>query len=120
MKKKVNNRKRRSLRTKRIISNSDLSHVLIVHKSSRHLYAQIAEKVNNHIQIKFALSTLHKDIFPQLISANTQHAYLLGQEIAKKCLNNDIQQVAFDRSGFAYHGKIKAIADAARNNGLKL
>jgi large subunit ribosomal protein L18 len=91
---------------------------LVVHRTPRHMYAQII--VANGSEVVTAASTLEKDIREQIKSTgNTNAAEALGEHIAKRALEKDISEVAFDRSGFKYHGRVKALADSARRAGLK-
>lgn len=91
---------------------------LCVHRTPRHIYAQILSSGGS--KVLAAASTLDKDIKSQLKSTgNVKAAELVGNLIAKRTLEIGIEKVAFDRSGFLYHGRIKALADAAREGGLQ-
>ena len=91
---------------------------LAVFRSNNHMYAQIIDDtVGNTI---VAASTLEKDIKAQLEKTNdVAAAAKLGEIIAKKALDKGIKTVVFDRGGFIYQGKVKALADAAREAGLE-
>ncbi|SRR5690554_1666794 len=90
---------------------------LSVHRTPQHIYAQIFD-VNS--KVLAAASTLQKDIREGLKSTgNTAAAAAVGKAIAEKAKAAGIKQVAFDRSGFKFHGRVKALADAARENGLE-
>lgn len=89
---------------------------LCVHRSRQHIYAQIISP-NGDIVITSA-STLDKDIRDTMNGGNIEAAKKVGEIIASRARNAGIEQVAFDRSGFKYHGRIKALADAAREGGL--
>jgi large subunit ribosomal protein L18 len=90
---------------------------LTVHRSGRHLYAQVISVDNTVIA---AANTLQKDVSKDLGSSkNMAAAAAVGTAVAEKAKAAGIESVAFDRSGFKYHGKIKQLADAAREGGLK-
>ncbi|QJC35331.1 50S ribosomal protein L18 [Enterobacteriaceae endosymbiont of Donacia proxima] len=89
---------------------------LSIHRTSRHIYAQIISKDN---KILITASTLEKKIKKQLkYTGNISAATLIGTKIAKRSIKKGILSVSFDRSGFKYHGRIKALANSARNIGL--
>jgi len=91
---------------------------LTVHRSGRHLYAQVIAPGGG--KTVAAACTLQKDLRQELAStSNIDAARLVGRTIAQRSLAAGINEVAFDRSGFKYHGRIKALADAAREAGLK-
>jgi large subunit ribosomal protein L18 len=90
---------------------------LSVHRTPQHIYAQIFD-VNS--KVLASASTLQKEVRESLKgTGNTSAAAAVGKAIAEKAKAAGIKQVAFDRSGFKYHGRIKALADAARENGLE-
>lgn len=90
---------------------------LTVHRSGRHLYAQVITADNTVIA---AANTLQKEISKGLDgSKNMAAAIAVGTAVAEKAKAAGIDSVAFDRSGFKYHGRIKQLADAARKSGLK-
>lgn len=90
---------------------------LAVYKSGKHIYAQLIDDVN-HLTLASA-STLDKDLRDQVKNgANIEAAKLIGSTIAKKAKDAGIECVVFDRGGFLYHGRIAALADAAREGGL--
>ena len=93
---------------------------LTVHKTPRHIYAQIFTPDGSRVLA--AASTLEKEIREQLKTVGTgniEAAKVVGQVIAERAKKLGIERVAFDRSGFKYHGRIKALAEAAREAGLK-
>lgn len=91
---------------------------LAVFRSNNHMYAQIID--DNAGVTLVAASTLQKDVKAQLEKTNNVNAAAkLGEVIAKKALDKGISNVVFDRGGFIYQGKIKALADAAREAGLQ-
>lgn len=91
---------------------------LTIHKTSQHIYAQIIDSEG-----KFTLqsaSTTQNEIKSTLENTgNIRAAIEVGKRIAQKAISIGITHVAFDRSGFKYHGRVKALADAARDAGLK-
>ena len=90
---------------------------LAVYRSGKHIYAQLIDDVN-HVTLASA-STLDKDIRDNVKNGgNIEAAKLIGSTIAKKAKDNGIECVVFDRGGFLYHGRIAALADAAREAGL--
>jgi large subunit ribosomal protein L18 len=90
---------------------------LSVHRTSQHIYAQIFDVDS---KVVAAASTVQKDVRGDLKgTGNVTAAAAVGKAIAEKAKAAGIKQVAFDRSGFKYHGRIKALADAARENGLE-
>ena len=91
---------------------------LAVFRSNNHMYAQIIDDTVGNTLV--AASTLEKDVKAQLKKTNdVEAAAYLGTVIAKKALEKGIKEVVFDRGGFIYQGKIKALAEAAREAGLE-
>ena len=90
---------------------------LAVFRSNNHMYAQIMDDTAGNTLV--SASTLQKDVKAELEKTNNvEAAAYLGTVIAKKAIEKGITSVVFDRGGFIYHGKIKALADAAREAGL--
>ena len=90
---------------------------LAVFRSNNHMYAQIIDDTVGNTLV--SASTLQKDVKAELEKTNNvDAAAYLGTVIAKKAIEKGITSVVFDRGGFIYHGKIKALADAAREAGL--
>ena len=93
-------------------------HRLSVHRTAQHIYAQVIAPDGGNIVA--AASTLQKDVRGDLKSTgNIDAAKAVGAAIAKRAIDAGVDKLAFDRSGFRYHGRIKAVADAAREAGLK-
>lgn len=91
---------------------------LAVFRSDNHIYAQIIDDTKAHTLV--AASTMEKDIQSKVEqTSNVDGAKVVGQMIAEKALTQGIEEVVFDRGGFLYHGRIKALADGAREAGLK-
>jgi large subunit ribosomal protein L18 len=88
-----------------------------VFRSGRHIYAQIISSEDGTVVA--AASTLQKDLKSELKStSNKEAAAAVGKAIAEKAAEAGIKEVAFDRSGYRYHGRVKELADAAREVGL--
>ncbi len=91
---------------------------LTVHRTPRHIYAQVISGDNSKVIV--AVNTLQAEVKADLKSTgNAEAAAVVGRKIGEKALAAGISEVAFDRSGFKYHGRVKALADAAREAGLK-
>lgn len=91
---------------------------LCVHRTNCHIYAQIIDATGG--QVLASASTQEKELRGQVKNGgNTDAAKLVGQRIAEKAKAAGIETVAFDRSGFAFHGRVKALAEAAREHGLQ-
>ncbi|HEY4647089.1 MAG TPA: 50S ribosomal protein L18 [Steroidobacteraceae bacterium] len=91
---------------------------LAVHRTPRHIYAQIIAADGGHVLV--AASTLQETVRTGLKgTGNVDAAKAVGKVIAERAKAAGIEQVAFDRSGFKFHGRVKALADAAREHGLK-
>ena len=118
MKSKKESRMRRARKTRVKIRELGV-HRLSVHRTPQHIYAQVIDPDGE--KVIASASTLQKEIREELKSTgNAEAAAAVGKAIAEKSKSAGIDQVAFDRSGFKYHGRVKALADAARENGLKL
>jgi large subunit ribosomal protein L18 len=90
---------------------------LTVHRSGRHIYAQVISPEGGNVIA--AASTLQKDVKADLKGTNNKAAAAaVGKAVAERAVEAGIKEVAFDRSGFRYHGRIKELADAAREVGL--
>jgi len=91
---------------------------LTVHRSNSHIYAQITSSVGD--KVLASASSAEKEVRAQLKNGgNRKAAEAVGTRIAEKARQAGIEQVAFDRAGYRYHGRIKALAEAARAGGLK-
>jgi len=91
---------------------------LSIHKTSQHIYAQVISGDGN--QTLASASTTQAEVKAALKNTgNIEAAIEVGKQIAQKAIAVGITEVAFDRSGFKYHGRVKALADAAREAGLK-
>jgi|SRR3954462_2596245 large subunit ribosomal protein L18 len=91
---------------------------LTVHRSNAHIYAQITSPAGDKVVV--SASSLEKDLRGQIKNGgNLKAAEVVGQRIAAKAKEKGIEKVAFDRAGYKYHGRVKALAEAARAGGLK-
>ena len=110
-------RKKRQLRVRKKIAGSVERPRLCVFRSSKHIYAQIIEDITGKTLV--TASTIAKGTQDSVkYSGNADAAKVVGKLVAEKALAKDIKQVVFDRNGFLYHGRVKALADAAREAGL--
>ena len=116
MDKKIS-RLRRAKRTRAKIRELSVPR-LTVHRTPRHIYAQVIDADGSRVLA--AASSVSKDLRGSLSNGgNVDAAVTVGKSIAEKATAAGVSQVAFDRAGFKYHGRVKALADAARENGLK-
>jgi len=114
---KKSSRLRRARKTRGNIRRRGLNR-LTVHRTPRHIYAQINSEDGRRTLV--SVSTLQPAIAAEIKNiGNTDAAAEVGKAIAERAIAAGIDKVAFDRSGFKYHGRIKALADAARNGGLR-
>ena len=88
-----------------------------IFRSNKHLYAQI---ISPDSKVLASVSSLDKEFRDKLNGNNIESANILGENLAKKALDIGIKKLSYDRSGFKYHGKVKAFADAIRNNGIEI
>jgi large subunit ribosomal protein L18 len=119
MDKKKAARIRRATKARRQIRTLEVPR-LTVHRSGRHLYAQVISA--DGASVVACASTVQKDVRQDnglKSTSNKDAAAAVGKTVAERALAAGIDSVAFDRSGFRYHGRIKALADAAREGGLK-
>ncbi len=113
---KNQSRKIRHARVRRKIAGTPERPRLNVYKSNMNIYAQIIDDVEG--KTLASASTLDKECDAH--GSNVESAKAVGTLIAKRALDKGIDNVVFDRSGYIYHGKVKALAEAAREEGLKL
>jgi len=91
---------------------------LVINRTPRHIYAQLIAPSGS--EVLAAASTVEKDLKGSLkATGNAEAAAAVGKAIAERAIEKGILKVAFDRSGFKYHGRVKALADAAREAGLQ-
>uniref|UniRef100_A0A0E0KL05 Large ribosomal subunit protein uL18c n=1 Tax=Oryza punctata TaxID=4537 RepID=A0A0E0KL05_ORYPU len=109
----------RHVRLRKKVSGTTERPRLSVFRSNKHLYAQVIDDTKSCTLV--SASTMHKSLSKDLeysAGPTIEVAQKIGEVIAKSCLEKGITKVVFDRGGFLYHGRIKALADAARENGL--
>lgn len=114
---KIAARKRRGLKAKARQLHTSRPR-LVVCRSSSHIYAQIIVRKVNGDQVIVASSTVDKELVSLLKGTKVERAYQVGKLLGQRAKTKEITQVAFDRSGYKYHGRIKALADGAREEGL--
>ncbi|QCI22936.1 50S ribosomal protein L18 [Buchnera aphidicola] len=116
-KNKIISRMRRSIKTRSKLKKLGAIR-LVVHRTPRHMYAQIVSSSESKV-LAYA-STLEKKINCTLkYTGNKEAAAQVGKIIAERALSKGIKHVSFDRSGFKYHGRVKVLAESAREVGLK-
>ena len=107
-------RQKRALKTRSKIALT-ANNRLTIFRSNTHIYAQIMN--NKGSEVLVSASTSERDLKSKN-NGNLEAAALVGKEIAKRALEKGIDKVSFDRSGYKYHGRVKALAEAAREAGL--
>jgi large subunit ribosomal protein L18 len=105
-------RKKRHLRVRKQVTGTDLRPRLNVFRSNTAIYVQVIDDVKQHTLVSANSKELH-------LGKNMEAAKAVGKLIAEKALKAGIKQVVFDRGGYLYHGRVKALADAAREAGLE-
>lgn len=117
MKKVISRRARRAKKTRHKLRILDMPR-LSVHLTVQHIYAQVM--TSDGSKVLAVASTLDKEVKAALDKqlANVKSAAVVGSIVAKRAVAAGVSKVGFDRSGFKYHGRVKALADAARENGL--
>ena len=121
MKRKIGNAKvkawvGRRARTRRNVEGSDRPR-LVIYRSAKHIYAQIVEAESGHTIT--TVSSRSKQVMGDAATGNVEAAKTVGKAIAAAALEKKIDQVVFNRNGFLYHGRVKALAEAAREAGLQ-
>lgn len=113
-------RLRRAARTRAKIRELGV-YRLCVHRTLRHMYAQVLIPAPGGDRVVASASTLEKAVADQIegSKATVSAAAVVGRVVAERALAAGVERVAFDRSGFKYHGRVKALAEAARAAGLK-
>ncbi|QJB58160.1 50S ribosomal protein L18 [Pseudodesulfovibrio sp. zrk46] len=104
----------RKPRIRKKISGTEARPRLVVFRSNQHLYAQLVDDVAG-----VTLAASSTQVLGEGLKANKESAAKVGKDIAAKAIEKKIETVVFDRNGYIYHGKIKALADGAREGGLK-
>ena len=114
---KYNARARRGLKTKAIIRQSTRPR-LVVYRSSTHIYSQIVVAGEMGDNVIASSSTIDAELKANLSGNKCEQAAQVGKLLASRDIEKNITDVAFDRSGYKYHGRVKALADGAREAGL--
>jgi large subunit ribosomal protein L18 len=109
-------RRKRHARVRSKVSGTAARPRLNVFRSNKHVYAQLIDDVNG-VTLASA-STMEKDLGLES-TGNLDAAVKVGELVAKRAVEKGVSEVVFDRGGYLYHGRIKALADAARENGLQ-
>jgi large subunit ribosomal protein L18 len=109
-------RQKRHARVRAKLSGTEARPRLNVFRSNKHIYAQLIDDANG-VTLASA-STLDKEISIEA-TGNAEAAQKVGELIAKRAVEKGIKAVVFDRGGYLFHGRVKALADAARENGLE-
>jgi large subunit ribosomal protein L18 len=113
---KKESRLRRARRTRRAYIESGVNR-LVVHRTPRHIYAQM---INAEGQVVTSASTVEKEISEAVgKTGNIDAAKAVGKAVAERAIEKGVAKCSYDRSGFKYHGRIQALADAAREAGLQ-
>jgi len=108
---------KRQVRVRRKVRGTAEMPRLCVYRSAKHIYAQIIEDTTGKTLV--SASTVSPDVVEGLKNTgNVEAAKAVGKAIAQKALGMDIKNVVFDRNGFLYHGRVKTLAEAAREAGL--
>ena len=115
MQKKNEERIRRHKRVRRIVNGTPECPRLNVFRSNANIYAQVIDDVNGVTLV--SASTKDKDF--QNYGGNVEAAKAIGEAVAKRAIEKGITEVVFDRGGYVYHGRVAALAEAAREAGLK-
>ncbi len=111
---KAVSREKKKLRIRKKVTGSAERPRLCIFRSARHVYAQVIDDVSGATLV--AASTLDTD---GVKGANKDACMAIGREVAKRAIGKNIKVVVFDRNGYLYHGRVKALADAARAGGLE-
>jgi len=124
IKEKIKKRERRARRVKMKIFQAGLKPRLSVFRSNKHIYAQLIDDLQNRTitvvkDQELKEEEIERTIREKKMSRKIAAAYLVGKLIAKKALEEKIKEIVFDRQGYKYHGRVKALAEGAREEGLK-
>lgn len=114
---KLERRSRIRMRIRKKIKGTAESPRLAVYRSNKQIYVQVVDDLNGVTLL--SASSREKDVAAQTGIKKSEQAKLVGKLLAAKCKEKGIESVVFDRSGYKYHGRVKSLADAAREGGLK-
>ena len=110
-------RSRRKVRIRKKLAGSLERPRLVVYRSNRHIYAQVIDDTTGQTLVSSSSLVLSKAGEP--LKADKEAATKVGKDLAAKALERQITTVVFDRNGYIYHGRVQALADGARDGGLK-
>ena len=113
---KIKRRQRIKNRVRKIISGTESQPRLSVFRSNKEIYAQLIDDVSGNTIV--SSSSTEKEI-SKVKGNKIETASVVGKKLAEKAVSKGIKQVSFDRSGYLYHGRVKSLADGAREGGLK-
>lgn len=105
------------MRIRKKINGTAVAPRMAVYRSNKQIYAQVIDDLKGETLL--SASSREKDIASQAGIKKVEQAKLVGKLLATKCKEKGIDQVVFDRGGYKYHGRVKSLADAAREGGLK-
>ena len=114
---KLERRTRIRMRIRKTLSGTDEKPRLAVFRSNKQFYVQVVDDLKGVTLL--AVSSREKEFAEKTGIKNTEQAKLVGKSLASRCKEKGIENVVFDRSGYKYHGRVKSLADAAREGGLK-
>ncbi len=114
---KLERRQRIKLRIRKKINGTAVAPRMAVYRSNNQIYVQVIDDLKGETLL--SASSREKDIASQTGIKKIEQAKLVGKLLAAKCKEKGIDQVVFDRGGYKYHGRVKSLADAAREGGLK-
>ena len=110
-------RNRIKQRIKKVISGTSEYPRLAVFRSNKEIYGQLIDDVNGKTIVQ--TSSRDKSIADLKLSSNIEISFIVGKSIAEQALKKGIDKIKFDRGGYLYHGRVKSLADGAREGGLK-
>jgi large subunit ribosomal protein L18 len=114
---KLERRTRIKMRIRKKMSGTADRPRLAVYRSNKQIYVQVVDDLNRVTLL--SASSREKEVADKTGIKKTEQAKLVGKLLAAKCKEKGIESVVFDRSGYKYHGRVKSLADAAREDGLK-
>ncbi|MBN1959530.1 MAG: 50S ribosomal protein L18 [Deltaproteobacteria bacterium] len=114
---KLVGRERRHVRIRKKVFGTSERPRFNIFRSAKHIYAQIIDDVNGNTLV--SSSTMSKSLRGQVTGKKVEQAKAIGMAVAEACKAKNIETVVFDRGGYRYHGRVKAIAEGAREGGLK-
>jgi large subunit ribosomal protein L18 len=114
---KLEKRTRIKMRIRKKINGTAETPRLAVYRSNKQIYVQVVDDLNKITLL--SASSREKEVNEKSGMKKTDQAKLVGKLLATKCKEKGIEKVVFDRSGYKYHGRVKSLADAAREGGLK-